>query len=150
MTAPSGDDQATTGQLVARISEDVSRLVRDELQLATLEVTGKAKRAGAGVAGLGAGGLLALYGVAVLIAAAILGLAQAVEPWLAALIVGVVLLLAAAVAALIGKKRVQQAVPPLPTEALASVREDVETLRGRREPDPQDRQHDQTTPRSTP
>lgn len=151
-TGRPGNSQATTGELVARISEDVSRLVRDELKVASLEVSSKAKKAGVGVAGLGAGGLLALYGVGALVAAAILGLAEAVAPWLAALIVAAVLLLVAAGLAVFGKRGVQKAVPPLPEEAMAGLKEDVDTLRGRH--DGTDQGHsshpDPSTPRSTP
>ncbi len=70
----------------------MSQLVRDELRLAQLEVSGKAKKAGLGVGMFGVAGLLALYGVGALIATAILALAVAMDAWLAALIVAVVLL----------------------------------------------------------
>ena len=107
----------------------MSRLVRDELRLAQVEVSGKAKKAGVGVGMFGAAGLLALYGVGVLIATAILALALALDAWLAALIVGVVLLAVAGIAALLGKKRVTEAAPPVPTLALDNVKEDVDAIR---------------------
>ena len=50
--------------------------------------------------------------------------------WAAALIVTVVLLAAAGVAALIGKKQVAQATPPAPEKAIAGVKEDVATIKG--------------------
>jgi hypothetical protein len=53
------------------------------------------------------------------------------QPWLAALIVGVALLAIAGVAALIGKSRIQQAAPPVPTEAAGSVKADVAEIRER-------------------
>ena len=77
----------------------------------------------------GAAGLLALYGVGVLIATAILALALAIDAWLAALIVGVVLLAAAGIAALLGKKRVKEAAPPVPTMAVENVKQDVDAVR---------------------
>jgi len=122
-------DEPSTGELVSRLSSEVSQLVRDELRLAQLEVGGKAKKAGLGVGMFGAAGLLALYGVGVLIATAILALALAMDAWLAALIIGVVLLAAAGVAALVGKKRVQEAAPPVPTMAVESVKRDVDAVR---------------------
>ena len=73
--------------------------------------------------------MFALYGVGALVAAAILGLAEAVDGWLAALIVAAALFVIAAVAALIGKSEVQQAVPPVPQEAVASVKTDIETIK---------------------
>lgn len=128
VTAPAGSESAT-GELVSRLSSDVSRLVRDELRLAQLEVTGKAKKAGLGAGMFGAAGLLGLYGVGALIATAILALALTMDAWLAALIVGVVLLVAAGVTALLGKKRVQEAAPPVPTMTVENLKRDVDAIR---------------------
>jgi uncharacterized membrane protein YqjE len=122
-------EEPSTGELVSRLSAEVSQLVRDELRLAQLEMSGKAKKAGLGVGMFGAAGLLALYGVGVLIATAILALALAMDAWLAALIIGIVLLAAAGVAALVGKKRVQEAVPPVPTVAVEGVKRDIDAVR---------------------
>ena len=116
---------ASTGELVARLSHDVSELVRDELRLAQEEVTRKGRRLGIGAGLFGAAGLLALYAVGVLIATAILALALVIDAWLAALLVGVVLLLAAGVASLLGRREVQDAVPPMPSEAVAGIKQDV-------------------------
>lgn len=120
---------ASTGELIGQLSEQVSRLVRDEARLAQLEVTQKAKRLGVGAGLFGGAGLTAFLGLAVLVAAAVLGLAEVVPGWLAALIVAVVLFAVAGVLALAGKKDVQQASPPLPTQAMAGVRTDVATVR---------------------
>jgi len=120
---------ASTGELMARLSEQTSRLIRDELRLAQLEMTEKGKRAGMGVGLFGGAGLLAAYGVGCLIAAAVLGLALVVSPWLAAVLVGVALLLVAGGAALTGKKQVARATPPLPAEAVEGLKQDVHTLK---------------------
>ena len=130
-SSPRGDD--STGELVSRLSQDVSQLVRDELRLAQLKVGGKAKQAGIGVGILGAAGILALYGLGVLIATAILALALALDAWLAALIVGVVLLAVAGIAALLGKKRVGEAGPPVPERAVSNVKRDVDAVKHARE-----------------
>ena len=90
------------GELLKRASEQTSRLVREELRLAQLEMQQKAKHAGIGAGLLGGAGVVALFGVAVLIAFVVLLLATAMEAWLAALIVAVVLLAAAGVMALLG------------------------------------------------
>ena len=90
--ASADHQQPSTGELVKRLSEQVSVLVRDELKLAQLEMTRKGKQAGIGAGMLGGSGLIALYGVACLLACAILGLSRVLEPWLAALIVGAALL----------------------------------------------------------
>jgi hypothetical protein len=123
----SGADQSTS-ELVQRASEQISRLVRDELALAKAELTEKGKHAGIGVGLFGGGGVLALYGVGVLIATAILALDIVMPAWLAALIVGVVLFAAAGILALVGKKQVKQAVPPMPTAAQHSVKADVDAV----------------------
>jgi len=78
---------------------------------------------------VGGGGLVALYGIGVLLAAVVMLLATALEPWVAALIVAVVLLIVAAILALVGRKQVEQATPPLPEEAAASVQEDVRHIK---------------------
>lgn len=123
-------DLASTPELVTRLSQEVSQLVRDELQLAKLEVSGKAKKAGVGVGMFGAAGIIALFGVGTLIATAVLALALVVDAWLAALIVAVVLLVAAGIAALVGRSSVRQATPPVPEAAMASTRRDIEAAKG--------------------
>ena len=124
-------DQSTpaTGELVARLSQDVTQLVKDELRLAQLEVTGKAKKAGVGVGMVGVAGLLALYGVGVLLACAVLALALVLDAWLAALLVGVALLVAAGIVALVGRSRVTDAAPPVPDRAVENVKRDVDAVR---------------------
>jgi hypothetical protein len=119
------------GELVKQMTEQVSTLVRDEVKLAQVEMTRKGKQAGLGAGMLGGGGLIALYGVGCLIACAIIGLSHVVQPWLAALIVGAALLAIAGVVALIGKGRIQQATPPVPTEAADSVKTAVEEIKER-------------------
>jgi uncharacterized membrane protein YqjE len=121
----------STGELVKQLSEQVTVLIRDELKLAQLEMTRKGKQAGVGAGLLGGSGLVALYGVGCLIACAVIAISGVVAAWLAALIVGAALLAAAAVAALIGKGRLQKAVPPVPEEAVGSVRADVEEIKER-------------------
>lgn len=119
----------STGELVSRISERVSHLVQDELHLAQVEMTEKGRKAGRGAGWLGGGGLVALFGVACLVAAAVLGLATAIADWLAAVIIGLVLLIVAACAGRLGRRRLSEATPPLPTEAVQDVRTDVQTLK---------------------
>ena len=103
--------------------------MRDEVRLAQAEVTQKAKRLGIGAGLFGGAGIVALLGLGALVTAAILGLANVLPGWLAAIIVAVVLFLVAGVLALLGKKDVQQATPPLPTDTIASVQADIETVK---------------------
>jgi Flp pilus assembly protein TadB len=69
--------------------------------------------------------------VGCLLACAIIAIAGVVSAWLSALIVGVVLLATAGIAALVGKQRLQRATPPLPEEAMASTKADVEEIKER-------------------
>ncbi len=124
------DMQASTGELVTRLTEQTKQLVRDELRLAQVETTEKVKHGVMGVAGFGAGGVLAFYGVGVLLAAAVLGLAEALPAWAAALIVGAVVLAIAGAAVLFGKGQVAAATPVVPEQAAAGVKLDVETIKG--------------------
>jgi hypothetical protein len=126
---PPAPTDASTGQLVGQLTEQVSRLVRDEARLAQAEVTQKAKRLGIGAGLFGGAGLFAVFGLAVLIAAAVLALALVLPGWLAALVVAVVLLAVAGVLALVGKKDVEKSSPPVPTEAIASTKADIQTVK---------------------
>jgi uncharacterized membrane protein YqjE len=118
-------------ELVKQLSEQTSALVRQELQLAQLELQQKGKRAGIGAGLFGGSGLVALYAVGALLAAAVMLLATAVTPWLAGLIVAAVLFALAGVLALTGKKQVEQATPPVPEQAIESTQRTVEEVKGR-------------------
>jgi len=119
----------STGALVAQISAQTSQLFRDELRLAQLEMTEKGKKAGIGVGLFGATGILAVYGLGCLVAAAVIGLAGPVPAGLAAVIVGAALFLVAGVAALVGKRDIGKAAPPVPTEAVEGAKQDLRTLK---------------------
>jgi len=123
--------------LVKDLTQQVSVLVRNELKLAQAAVTRKGKQAGVGIGMLGRAGLIActawrliaLYGMACLIACAVIAISAVVAAWLAALMVGVALVAAAGVAALLGIGRPQKATPPVPEEAAASIKTDVEVVK---------------------
>jgi uncharacterized membrane protein YqjE len=119
----------SVADLVRQVTELVPQLVRAELALAKAELTEKSKRAGFGAGLFGSGGALAFYGLGALIAAAALGLAEALPGWLAALIVGVFLLLVAGLLALVARSQVRRAVPPVPEQAVRSTLLDVETVK---------------------
>jgi uncharacterized membrane protein YqjE len=121
--------ERSVGELVSELTDEVKRLIHDELRLAVFELQRKGKRMGTGAGLFGAAGLFALFGAATLVAAAVLALALVVPGWLSALIVGGALLLVAGVAALAGRREVAQAVPPVPEEAISGVREDVDAVK---------------------
>ena len=122
-------ENASTGELIGQLTEQITSLVRNEARLAQAEVTQKAKRLGVGAGLFGGAGLFAFFGVAVLVAAAVLALAAVLPDWLAAVIVAVVLFAIAGVLALVGKKDVEQAAPPVPTQAIAGVQADIAAVK---------------------
>ena len=121
----------STGELVKLVAEQVSVLVRDELKLAQLEMGDKAKQAGKGAGMLGGGGVVALYGVACLIACVIIAISHSVQAWLAALIVGGALLVVAAVVTAAGRSKMRKGTPPTPTAAVESVKTDLQEVKER-------------------
>ncbi|WP_445148862.1 phage holin family protein [Baekduia sp. Peel2402] len=134
-----------TGELVKDLSTQVSTLVRQELELAKVELTAKGKQAGIGAGMFGGAGLFALYGVGALVATAILALATAVAPWLAALIVAVVLFAGAGILAMAGKARAKKAVPPMPEQTVETLKEDVRYTKEHVAEARHHREHEETT-----
>ena len=124
---PAGDQ--STAELVQRASEQISRLVRDEIALAKAELAEKGKHAGIGIGLFGGAGVFAMYGVGALIATLIIVFDLFLPLWLAALIVTVAVFVIAGIMGLIGKKQVTKAVPPEPKAAIASVKADVDEVK---------------------
>ncbi|PUA80456.1 phage holin family protein [Nocardioides currus] len=120
----------TLGALVHQLTTQVPELIRSEIRLAQAEVAEKGKAAGVGIGMFSTAGLLALFALATLITTAILGLANVVDAWLAALIVALVLLAAAAVAGLVGRNKLAGATPAKPELAVEGIKEDIATMKG--------------------
>jgi hypothetical protein len=120
-----GGSDASVAELVRQLSEQTSRLARQEVELAKTELVAKGKRAGIGAGMFGGAGVVGLFAAGALTATAILALSTAIAAWLAALIVAVVLTVVAGALALTGAREVQQASPPIPEQATDSVKEDV-------------------------
>lgn len=118
-------------ELLKDLSNQTQKLVRQELDLAKVELSEKGKRAGLGAGMFGGAGLLGILALGALTACFILALATAMTAWLAALIVAFVYGAIAGVLALIGKKQVQEATPPVPEQAKESIRRDVEWTKQR-------------------
>ncbi len=123
--------EASVAELIKQLSEQSSRLARQEVELAKAELAYKGKRAGIGAGMFGGAGEFGLYALGALTATGVLALATAVAAWLAALIVAVVLGAIAGILALQGKNKVQEATPPLPEQATESVKEDVQWAKSR-------------------
>jgi MFS family permease len=131
MEAGNGQSPQSVAELVKQLSEQTSRLARQEVELAKAELAQKGKRLGLGAGMFGGAGLFGFYAFGALVAAAIPGLSTAVAGWLAALIVGAALGLVAGIAALMGTRNVVQAAPPVPEQTVESVREDLEYARAK-------------------
>jgi uncharacterized membrane protein YqjE len=128
---PPGPDQADLrerpfGELLKQLSEETTRLVHQEIELAKAELTQKGKQAGMGAGLFGGAGVIGLLALAALTTCFILALDAVLPAWLAALIVAVVYGAVAAVLAVRGRAKVRQAVPPVPEQTIETVKEDVE------------------------
>ncbi len=116
--------------LAGRVTDLVTRLIRDEIRAAKLEMARKLKAAGTGLGFLAGAAVLGFFALGVLVAAAVAGLAGVLPGWLAALIVAGALLLAIAALVLLGVRAVKSGVPPVPRDTIDSVRADVRTITG--------------------
>jgi uncharacterized membrane protein YqjE len=122
---------ASTPELMRRLSEQTSTLVRQEMELAKVELSEKGKQAGIGAGLFGGAGVTGLYAGGALIATIIAALSLIMDTWLAGLIVTVVLAAIAGVLALQGRNKVKQATPPTPQAAIATTKADVEIVKHR-------------------
>ncbi len=118
-------DNRSLGDLVAELSSETSRLVRKEVELATTEMTAKARIAGGHAATAAVGGALAHAGLLVLLAAVVIGLTQlGITPWLSAVIVAIATMLVGYV--LINKgASALRTTSVVPTQAIQSLKEDA-------------------------
>jgi uncharacterized membrane protein YqjE len=130
-TGPTELQERPMGELVKQLSDQTTSLVRAEVELAKAELAQKGKQAGIGAGMFGGAGIFGFYGFGALTAAIIAVIATALDTWLAALIVAVVYFAIAGIAALMGKNRVKQATPPVPEQALATTKTDVDVTKAR-------------------
>jgi hypothetical protein len=98
-------DERSLGDLFSDLARETSTLVRQEVQLAKAELTHSATEAGRGVAMLAAGGLVAYAGLIFVLLAVVYGLIESgMDPWLSALIVGLVVIAIGAIMLLRGRE----------------------------------------------
>jgi uncharacterized membrane protein YqjE len=126
---PAQGDDRSAAELVKQVSEQTSRLVRQEMALARLELGDKLKHAGVGAGLFGGTALLGLLGAGTLVAAVVLALATAMDDWLAALIVAAALLAGAAILARTGKGELERATPAAPEQTVENVQADIDEVR---------------------
>ncbi len=122
------DTPPTIGELVARVSEQFSRLIRGELELAQTNLQAKVTKLGVGGGLLAAAGVLALYAFGLLLLGAVWGLAEALPLWAAFLIVAAILLVIVAILALAGKKQLERS-KEFQVDPAAGIKLDVEAAK---------------------
>ena len=125
--------ERSVGELFGQLTQDLSLLMRQETQLAKVEIQEKISRASRDLVSLAAGGVVALVGGFALVTAIILLLVDPVglEPWLAALLVGA-LLAGGGYALLRGGLRDLKTLDPAPRRTVESIKEDIQTVKERR------------------
>jgi len=117
--------EASIAHLTAALSKQLARLVRDELELAQVELAHKARAAALGGAMLGAAAVTGFIVLGLFAAAAVAALHLVVAAWAAALIAAAACLSLTALLALTARRLLARATPPMPEEASAGVRDDV-------------------------
>ncbi|PWD51761.1 hypothetical protein C8046_15010 [Serinibacter arcticus] len=120
--------QPTLGELIASLTQQLTELVKGEVELLKAQVAEKGKSMGMGIGLFVGAGLFAFFALGVLISAAVLGLANVVAPWLAAVIVGVALLLLAGLLAFVGKKSLDKAKEVKP-DPVTHLKQDIEIVK---------------------
>jgi putative superfamily III holin-X len=121
-----------TGELVKQLSNQVSSLVRQEVQLAKAEAAEKGKKAGVGAGIFGGAGVAGLLALGSLTAFLILVLALAIPAWASALLVTALWAAVAGVLALQGRNKLREMGKPVPEKTVETVKEDVQWLKNRR------------------
>jgi hypothetical protein len=117
--------ERSIGELLKQLSEETTRLVHQELELAKAELTQKGKQAGAGAGLFGAAGAIGLLAAAALTTCFILALDAVMPASLAALLVAVVYGVIALVVVKQGQAKMKAAGPLVPEQTIETVKEDV-------------------------
>jgi hypothetical protein len=129
----SSADQESIGELVKQLTQQTSELARREVELAKAEMSLKARRIGIGAGAFGGAGLLGLFAFGALTAALIVLIGTAVEEWVAALIVAAAYAALAGGLALAGRRKVDEATPPILEQTIESTKADIDETKRRAE-----------------
>ena len=127
---PIASDQSL-GELVSRMTSDVSALVSTQIELAKVEIKEEVARAGKGAGMVGGAAIAGLLALLLVSFAAAWGLADVVDAGWAFLIVGLVYAAVAGVLFLRGRDQIRSAKPVVP-ETKETLKEDVEWARQQR------------------
>jgi len=118
-------------QLVGDLSGQSSTLVRQEIELAKIEMLEKGKAAGGAAAMFGGAGLAVALTLGSLTAFLIILLALVLPAWASALLVTLLWAAVAGVLAFLGRSRAQEIGKPMPEKTIETIKEDVQWLTNR-------------------
>jgi amino acid transporter len=127
---PNPARKKSLGELLGELPGLLVTLVKDEIEGLKREITSRLSKLGVGAALFVVAALLGFFALAVLIAAAVLGLSTVFAPWLAALIVAGALLVVVAILVLVGIRSIKKGIPPVPEESVDSLKKDVNAIKG--------------------
>jgi uncharacterized membrane protein YqjE len=130
-TAPPDRRDESVAELVKDLSRDVSELVRQEIELARVEMTEKGKKAGLGVGMFGGAAVLGMAVVGGSMATVIILLDLVMPLWLASLITTILYAAAAGLLALRGRDELKETGAPIPVRTKESVEEDIQWAKTR-------------------
>ena len=126
---PGDPAELSVVELVSRLSEQISELVREELRLALAELKQKGKRAGTGAGLVGAAVIIAVLGMGALVVAVTSALARVLPLWAAALIVGCAMFMLSGLLGFIGAGEIKRGVQSMSEHAITSLARDVQTVK---------------------
>lgn len=119
----------SVSDLVHRLTEQTTHLLKAEATLARIEATQRAKVIGIGLGTFGAGGMLAFFGACCGVTAAVLGFSNVMRPWLAAIVVAAICFVVALFVVAPGWKGIRDRRPPVPEDIVNNVKADVAAVR---------------------
>jgi hypothetical protein len=122
-------DDDSTPSLLRRLVDDVGMLFAQELALLKAETTRAIGDLKAAAASIAIGGAVAFMGAIFLLLAAVYGLTNVMEPWLAALIVGGIVTLIGIIMLASGRRKLEPAAVA-PRRTAAALRKDTEMIKG--------------------
>ena len=118
--------------LLRRLTDELSTLLRQELALATAEIARSMRVLLGGAASVAVGGAVLFTGLLAMLAAAVLGLATVLQPWLAALVIGAAVAAIGIVMVLVGIRALDPSTLK-PSRTAESLRRDKDVIT-RRQP----------------
>lgn len=123
------ENDTSVGGLLRQLTHEVPSLITKELALAKAEVSESLRATKAGAASVATGGAVLLGGFIMLLLSAVYGLSTVVAPWLAALIVGAVVVVVGLIMVSAGKKKFE-ASSFKPERTIHAVHKDKEAVKG--------------------